>query len=195
MQCTEFKVENDSDNLTFAQKAWPALILQVWKTYIFSFTVSASFDNLCAQKEKQDPLRKKQNKTALFFLGYFLYTQLGLTGFIAAGGCFAVLLQLCQKRLFSQQSVWVCVSMCMCVCVWVEGGEHSPEVPASLPILKRGTTLSHKYTLQNISFWHQGELSGVRKRTSLNVGQFSRGRWLLPPTSGCHSTPGSWGAE
>ena len=71
-------------------------------------TTSAKIANL---------LRKKQNKTALFFLGYFLYTQLGLTGFIAAGGCFAVLLQLCQKRLFSQQSVWVCVSMCMCVCV------------------------------------------------------------------------------
>ena len=58
MQCTEFKVENDSDNLTLAQKAWPTLILQVWKTYVFSFTVSASFDNLWAPKEKQDPLRK-----------------------------------------------------------------------------------------------------------------------------------------
>ena len=63
-------------------------------------------------------LWEKQSKTVLFFLCYFLYTQLGLTRFIAAGGHFAILLQLCQKRLFSQWSVWgVCVCVCVCVCV------------------------------------------------------------------------------
>ena len=93
MRCTEFKMENDSEKLTFAQKAWPTLILQVWKTYIFPFTVTASFDNLLRRRNKI--LWEKQNKTALFFLGYFLYTQLGLTRFIAAGGRFAILLQLC----------------------------------------------------------------------------------------------------
>ena len=54
--------------------------------------------------------------------------------------------------VYARACVCVCVCVCVYVCVCVEGGEHSPEVPASLPILERGTTPSHKYSIQNISF-------------------------------------------
>lgn len=70
MLCTELKLEMFCDNLVLLKKKLHTFILQMRRTYIYSFC-ETSFEGLCVhKKEKQDPLRGKK-KVVLLFLGYF----------------------------------------------------------------------------------------------------------------------------